>query len=267
MFGRHNHLSDRQIVWHLAGELGAQNAVVISTHLETCQACRSRRDELQTALRDVHSSYQEQVPFALLSQEEARRILQFRLAHESAGKGEGRYKAESSSHRKHKIAFAIAAGFASLALGLFIGRTLEERIRKPAIMWSMPDSRLTPGATVVLNREAVCSAANVKNKPVPVVLERKVLEEYGIRRVAPQAYEVDYLVTPALGGADDIRNLWPQSFSADWNAHVKDQLEDRLRDMVCNGELELTEAQREIAGNWIGAYKRYFHTDRPLANR
>lgn len=131
----------------------------------------------------------------------------------------------------------------------------------------MPDSRLTPGATIVLNREAVCSTANVKNKRVPVVLERKLLDEYGIRGAAPQAYEVDYLVTPALGGADDIRNLWPQSFSADWNAHVKDQLEDHLREMVCSGELELTEAQREIARNWISAYKKYFHTDRPLAQR
>jgi hypothetical protein len=46
---------------------------------------------------------------------------------------------------------------------------------------------------------------------------------------------------------------------------VKDALEDRLREMVCDGTLDLSEAQREIAGNWIGAYKKYFHTDRPLA--
>jgi hypothetical protein len=34
--------------------------------------------------------------------------------------------------------------------------------------------------------------------------------------------------------------------------------------MVCDGSLDLTEAQREIAGNWIAAYKKYFHTDQPL---
>jgi hypothetical protein len=46
---------------------------------------------------------------------------------------------------------------------------------------------------------------------------------------------------------------------------VKDALEDRLREMVCDGNLDLTVAQREIAQNWISAYKKYFHTERPLA--
>jgi hypothetical protein len=78
---------------------------------------------------------------------------------------------------------------------------------------------------------------------------------------------VDYLITPALGGADDIHNLWPQSYKATvWNAEVKDALEDHLRNLVCGGELDLATAQREIATNWIEAYKKYFHTDRPLAS-
>jgi hypothetical protein len=45
---------------------------------------------------------------------------------------------------------------------------------------------------------------------------------------------------------------------------VKDALEDRFREMVCDGSLDLVEAQREIAANWIAAYKKYFHTDTPL---
>ena len=45
---------------------------------------------------------------------------------------------------------------------------------------------------------------------------------------------------------------------------MKDELEDWLRDMVCDGKLDLTEAQKEIAENWIAAYKKYFHTERPL---
>ncbi len=131
---------------------------------------------------------------------------------------------------------------------------------------SIPDSRLTPGAAILVTRQAVCAQANTKNKAVPLAIQRKVFQEYGIAGAAPQAYEVDYLVTPALGGADDIRNLWPHSYSAtQWNAQVKDALEDRLREMVCDGSLDLTEAQREIAENWIAAYKKYFHTDQPLA--
>ena len=49
-----------------------------------------------------------------------------------------------------------------------------------------------------------------------------------------------------------------------WNARVKDALEDRLREMVCEGSLDLMEAQQEIAVNWIAAYKKYFHTETPL---
>ena len=108
--------------------------------------------------------------------------------------------------------------------------------------------------------------SNTKNKAVPVALQRRVFDEYGIRAAAPGAYEVDYLITPALGGADDIHNLWPQAYTATvWNAQVKDALEDHLRDLVCDGQLDLATAQREIATNWIEAYKKYFHTDRPLA--
>jgi hypothetical protein len=98
-----------------------------------------------------------------------------------------------------------------------------------------------------------------------VSLQRRVFEEYGIPGAEPRAYEVDYLITPALGGADDIRNLWPQSYSsAVWNARVKDALEDRLHDLVCGGNLDLVAAQRDISSDWIAAYKKYFQTDKPL---
>ena len=80
------------------------------------------------------------------------------------------------------------------------------------------------------------------------------------------AYELDYLITPALGGSGDIKNLWPQPYSSTWNARVKDQLEDHLHELVCQGQVQLTTAQTEIATDWISAYKRYFHTDKPRVN-
>ena len=146
-------------------------------------------------------------------------------------------------------------------MSLFLARSPRPR----NVVVSIPDSRLTPGATLLVSRQAVCAQEGAKNKTVPVALQRKVFEEYGIAGADPRAYEVDYLVTPALGGADDIHNLWPHSYSATvWNARVKDTLEDQLRAMVCDGRLDLTEAQREIASNWIAAYRKYFHTDEPL---
>jgi hypothetical protein len=76
--------------------------------------------------------------------------------------------------------------------------------------------------------------------------------------------KIDYLIAPGLGGAEDIHNPWPESYqSSTWNARVKDDLEERLHEMVCTGQLDLTTAQRDIATDWIAAYKKYFRTDRP----
>jgi len=130
---------------------------------------------------------------------------------------------------------------------------------------TVPNPSLTPGATVLLSRVEICRETSANNKAVPVALQRRVFDEYGIRAAEPRAYEVDYLITPALGGADDIHNLWPESSSATvWNAQVKDALEDHLRNLVCEGDLDLATAQHEIATDWIEAYKKYFHTDRPM---
>jgi hypothetical protein len=181
----------------------------------------------------------------------------------------------SGPWRWHKPVWAAAASILGLlVMGWFAART---RWQRPEVSWRMdsthlagdlarsrPNTALTPGATILLSRSAVCSQANVKNKEVPASVQRIVFAEYGLAQAQPRAYEVDYLVTSALGGADDIRNLWPHSDSSVWNARVKDTLEDRLRDMVCDGSLDLADAQREIAVDWIGAYRKYFHTDRPL---
>jgi hypothetical protein len=100
-------------------------------------------------------------------------------------------------------------------------------------------------------------------------LRQQVLNEYGIVNARPGDYEIDYLITPGLGGVEDIHNLWPEpepSASRTWNAHVKDELEEHLHEMVCAGQLDLSRAQRDLATDWIAAYKNYFHSDRPLNN-
>jgi hypothetical protein len=130
---------------------------------------------------------------------------------------------------------------------------------------SFPATDLTPGVALSETRDQVCRANEGKNRDVPAALRHKVFALYGMPGADPRSYEVDYLITPALGGAEDIGNLWPQSFSATmWNARVKDALEDRLRELVCTGDVDLRTAQREISTDWIAAYKKYFHTDKPL---
>jgi hypothetical protein len=131
-----------------------------------------------------------------------------------------------------------------------------------ALAPQMPDRALTPGA---VNPAATLSVICVRGytsqsgvRHVTAATKRKVFAEYGVDRTQGGPYEVDHLISLELGGSNDIKNLWPQSYtSAPYNAHLKDALENRLHAMVCAGKLDLATAQREIAGNWIAAYQAY----------
>ena len=127
----------------------------------------------------------------------------------------------------------------------------------------LPDRRLTPGATVPVTVEQICVigySRSVRN--VSVEEKREVFRRYHIQYV-PHTYEVDHSVPLEIGGSNSIENLWPQQLSGTWNAHMKDALENRLRWMVCNGDLTLKQAQDWIAQDWTSAYRAVFaHTKR-----
>ena len=40
--------------------------------------------------------------------------------------------------------------------------------------------------------------------------------------------------------------------------HVKDKLENKLHDLVCDGTMTLRSVQRRIAANWQALYKKVF---------
>jgi len=132
---------------------------------------------------------------------------------------------------------------------------------------ALPQRTLTPGSTRAVQLADLCGTQDVNNDPpVNPSLEQAVFQEYGVPASSARNYALDYLITPALGGSDSIRNLWPQPYSSSWNARVKDQLEDHLHELVCQGKVQLATAQNDIATDWIAAYKRYFNTDRPDPN-
>ncbi len=101
---------------------------------------------------------------------------------------------------------------------------------------------------------------------MPIALQETVLREYGLPPSREQSFEIDFLISPGLGGAENIRNLWPEPrYHTVWNSFVKDQLEDYLHQSVREGRVNLRSAQQDIARNWIAAYQKYFHTTEPLA--
>ena len=131
----------------------------------------------------------------------------------------------------------------------------------------LPNPTLTPGATRPIAIGDLCSIDHDEVVlPISAALRQEVFDEYGMGGEPFENYEVDYLITPGLGGSDDIHNLWPQPrYHATWNSFVKDRLEDYLHQMVCQRKLNLATAQNDVAKNWISAYKKYFHTNAPLS--
>ncbi len=235
---------------HLSGEelLLAADGEFAPPHLAQCADCRARLAELESTVGECAAAYQRQLnPLAPPMAGPRARLL------------------ERLSLRNQWRRFAVAAaGFGLLAMAGYQWKTAAEY--EPGVA---PRRNLTPGATLAVTAREVCAADFAQNIPaIPEPVQRKVFETYGISNARADAYEVDYLITPELGGATTIRNLWPEPYHAPvWNAHVKDDLENRLHRMVCSGELELATAQREIAANWITAYKKYFRSDRPVAGR
>ena len=129
----------------------------------------------------------------------------------------------------------------------------------------MPIAALTPGATRDVPVPVLCAGGVDEARPIPSNMRAQVLRAYRMEHVPADEFELDYLITPELGGATAAANLWPERYGSHaWNARVKDQLETLLPSLVCRGDVDLKAAQREIAANWIAAYQHYFKTDRPI---
>jgi hypothetical protein len=245
-----SHLTNQELLLAIDGELPAHRVEPVAQHLAECPSCSTRKSKLEQTLAGFLRFHQEHLDPLVPPAGGQRAVLKARLAEAASA------PLPRAAYWKQAAAVLV---FAIVAIGGYqVSRSRPRHV-------FLPERRLTPGAIATADRAQVCDSAQPKNRDVPVSLQRRVFEEYGISRAEPQAYEVDYLITPALGGADDIRNLWPQSYSATvWNARVKDTLEDYLREQVCSGRLDLRTAQRDISSDWIAAYRKYFHTDRPL---
>ncbi len=122
----------------------------------------------------------------------------------------------------------------------------------------LPDPKLSPGDTLDVTANDICvSGYSSKVRNVPQSEKNQIYAEYGITSHAPGAYEIDHIISLELGGSNSAKNLFPQSYTGDWNAHIKDKLENKLHSLVCDGTVNLKTAQKEISTDWIAAYKKY----------
>jgi hypothetical protein len=262
------HLSDQDILLVVDGEMSGRRARQARAHLTACWPCRSRLGELEGTIAEFGALHRSTLDPTLPSSTGSRALLKARLAEAAAAPSANRWPRLLQLLPPHRAAAYICVAVITVLGGAFLWRDAQRQGSVPSDLslasLTIPNHSLTPGATRPVTIGDVCSMAHEEVvRDVPNSLRQRVFREYGIVNARPEDYEIDYLIAPGLGGAEDIHNLWPEPTSSSvWNAHVKDALEERLHQLVCSGELDLPTAQQAIASDWITAYKKYLGTDR-----
>lgn len=263
----HCHVDDQEVLQFVDGELAPRRAAEIRQHFEECWSCRTRLMDFQNAVSRFVHFQQTQLDDAIPPTDGP--LAQFR-ARLNAVKDEPRVESNAGIAHRRLWALGAVAAFAICVLSLAGVREYltknNARVGAATFDGSKPIAALTPGEALRISVPQVCSSdLNTPRLMLPASLRTQVFRAYGMAGVREQDFEVDYLITPDLGGTDTLRNLWPEPYyNTVWNAHVKDQLEVRLRDLVCSGSLDLSTAQRDLSSDWIAAYRKYFKSETPV---
>jgi hypothetical protein len=266
MFDSTTHPSDETLLRAVDGELSARAGTTLERHLLGCAACRTRQEYLASTGADVSRAYRDEGNVPDVDALRAR--LRVRMAGLSTPLQDS-WRVRVAGHLATlPRGFAIAATLAVLViLARAVGPWSTSGQQDDAAIESasLPIRSVTPGATHQVSVQDICDGRLPSRAPTPATVRQAILRDYGDENLAPAEYELDYLITPELGGTGDRANLWPERYvSPVWNARVKDQLEDLLPRLVCQGTVDLATAQHDIAENWIAAYKTYFRTDHPV---
>lgn len=266
------HLSDEDLLLLADGELAPGRVAHAREHLAACWECRTRRGELEHTIADFVHAHHASLDVRMPPAAGPRALLKARLAESVVNSRRNSLDRMLAFARSPRPWAYACATLLLAALGTWVGlsRIAREspRLAAPLRPELVPNRTLTPGVARAVKREEVCEERIQDNDPsslIPASVQQQALREYGVAGSQANEYQLDYLIPTALGGTGDIRNLWPEPYSETvWNARAKDALENRLHDLVCGGQIDLPLAQREIATDWISAYKKYFNAEKPV---
>lgn len=264
------HLSDEVLLRVIDHELSPRRFKRAGQHLNGCQTCRARLARIERTVAILSDAQRADLDRPLPPAAPARARLAQRMAEGGSGSRDQVVRLTVPDWMR---ASRRLYGTAVVLLALVAGLTLQSERQPPKTVSSdasgvflLPRADLTPGATASVTLQDICGPQRYgRTQPIPGTVHQAVFTWYGADYDRAAEYELDYLITPELGGVADARNLWPQPFTRTrWNAYVKDELERLLHGLVCEERIELATAQREMASDWIAAYKRYFNTESPL---
>lgn len=119
----------------------------------------------------------------------------------------------------------------------------------------LPDRSCTPGAIDPAVTQANIGSTICRTGYTDTVRPPEAQTEAFKWNIAKPAYgqhnvsgELDHLIPLELGGDNDANNLWVEAGPI---PNPKDAVENALNQAVCDGQIPLRTAQREIANNWI----------------
>jgi hypothetical protein len=245
-----------------AGERPARR-LPVDRHLDDCAACRTRLEVLHATLQEASEEYQRvSTPDDASMARQRARLAQTLLSIPAPRRPWWSPLSIADLPSWAVAAVAVAAIVLTAPWALWMSLRADDD--RSSVARELPAAELTPGASAAVSVGDLCDGRG-PSRVVSTEVRRTVLRAYGMEDVPAEAYELDALITPELGGTTDARNLWPQRYtSLVWHARIKDVLEERLAADVCAGRVDLGTAQRELSIDWVAAYRRYFQTDVPL---
>ncbi len=156
---------------------------------------------------------------------------------------------------------ALAAVLSSSATTTLDTRTKTENCE---VRGALQDPKCSPGAVFPdATPDIVCVKGYSKTvRSVSDKIHRQVFAEYNISFPQPHgSYEVDHIIPLAIGGSNDIANLYPEAKDPPPGFREKDVVEVFLQEQVCSGQADLRAAQSAIAHDWLSIYKNIAPSD------
>jgi hypothetical protein len=120
-------------------------------------------------------------------------------------------------------------------------------------LWLCVPGVITSGINESNYPRTGCDPAYVRRIRPPASEIKEAMHLVGKEfRLGPAArWQLDWLVPLSLGGANDLKNLWP--ITTPETASRKGKVDEDVLRAVCNGTVSLTAAQTAMAADWTYA--------------
>jgi hypothetical protein len=146
--------------------------------------------------------------------------------------------------------FALGAGCGS-ATDYTVDEIAQNDVDALTSSCKMPSSTYTPGVLCTTSDKDFSTLRYAEQIPyctrnVSSSLKDQVAAEYGVAKANYSSYEFDHWYPLAIGGSNNIKNLWPQPNSENSGSNSKDALEDRLYNAMNAGTMTQKQAVAAI---------------------